>query len=163
MFLIVGFSALILITFYLFYRAETFKKELNIYKARFSHSQSTSKHQSEMIVLLAHSQAELLKNKLNQLRNYTNEETETIKLAEALISQYSNIVNDVALKSQSVSKSTEKYLQRSTSFTSTEISQIIARQNNELKYAWQQNNLEGFIRFCGLLLEPLQTNSSSAL
>lgn len=153
------FSAIIgmltVIAFYLFYRAEVLKRELKVSKARLNNMHSSTKHQNDILLQLAQNQADLLQAKLNQNKSFvTDDSADTIQLAEAILSQYCNIIADVALKNESVSKSVARYLDRSSDFSAQDLKQVIMKQSDEVKQSWHKNNLNGFIRFCELLIEP---------
>jgi len=148
------FAILVVLVFFLFYRSETLKRELNVYKARLSNAQNFEKHQAEVVLLLAQHQAELLKQKLSQTRQQSSEDSESVKLMSAILSQYPNIVGDIAFKNESVSKAVERYLEKSAQLSSENLKKIISKQSNDIKYSWQLDTLAGFNRFCELLLEP---------
>ena len=160
MFLVIGVIAiLVLISIYLFYRAEHFKKEISAYKREAKISKQENLSIANAVVLAATRHQDILKRRLSKLQGKVSAEEEMkheLLVMSYLLSQYSNVYRELLKGDEPINQLYSKCLGETGNRYYNDIDEYIRECDASIRKMWVSKDHCVFITFIDILLESQQ-------
>ncbi|QOL26284.1 hypothetical protein LP316_02980 [Thalassotalea sp. LPB0316] len=157
MFLIIGITAILfLISIYLFYRAEHFKKEISAYKREAKMTKQENLSIANSMVLAGTRHQDMLKRRLSQLQDKVSDDEKMkheLLVISYLLSQYSNVYRELLKGEQTVSQLYSKFLGDTGKRYFSDIDEHVRESDAKIRQMWASKDLCVFISFIELQLE----------
>lgn len=154
-------SVFMLISIYLFFRAEGLQKELKSVRREIKHLQINNKGLVDAMVLTASKTEEFVRFRLNEIKEQIQDETlkttlkEEIDFLTLLTSNYGAIYRECIKGSIQLKTITKTCLDNYAPGTYNNFTHFIANQETGIKRIWASNNLLAFVSLVEALLLQL--------
>ncbi len=155
-FVVIVIAILMLVSIYLFFRAEKIQEELRNARREFSQAKKVSKMSMDTMALVAAKQEEFLKLRLKKRKELSGSEhvksNEHEDYLTTLISNYSVIFRACANARNQLHLTVEKCMENKSRGSYKEFISFIGAQESHIKRMWSENSLSGFISLVEALL-----------
>lgn len=152
----VAFAVLLLAVFYFATKTEGVRKDLASCQAKLNSMSSDNRNQTEVLVLLADDLQKQLVSKLAMVKQTRGELTE-VKVADAIISASSYIIQDMVYKNHTVKQAIERNLGRNSDLTAEQVHNFFVDQPHAIKQAWTGTHVRQYMDLTALLLESVNS------
>ena len=157
MFLIIGIIAiLVLISIYLFYRAEHFKKEISAYRREAKMTKQECLSMANAVVLASTQHQDLLKRRLKKMQDKIGVDEEPnpdLLIMSYLISQYSNVYRELLKEDETIQQIYKKCFGDTGKRYYSEADEYMRESDASLRKMWSSKDHCVYITFIDMLLE----------
>lgn len=156
-----------LISIYLFYRAESIKKQLTLSKREARKIKKENTNLLDSMLISAKKYEEFAKFRLQEIKKrlpITEEEaalTQELELITLLVQNYSLIYSEALKGEMKLKTITKAALDAHSNDTYVKFTQYIADQDSSLRQMWASDSLKGFISLIEALILKMQKQTKS--